>query len=91
MTQLGIAFTELIVARRKLARSRHSPEDVREFDNVRSQLLIVLSIAVGFLVGAACGAVAFAAIGLRGAALAVIVVAALAIWALLRERVAAHS
>jgi uncharacterized membrane protein YoaK (UPF0700 family) len=86
MTQLGIAMTELMVAWRKLARSRHSPGDVQEFEDVRSQLLIVLSIAVGFLVGAASGAVAFAAIGLRGAVLAVAIVVVLAIWALLRER-----
>jgi uncharacterized membrane protein YoaK (UPF0700 family) len=86
ITQLGIAMTELFVAWRKLAHSRHSPDDVREFENVRSQLLVVLSIAVGFLVGAATGAVAFATTGLRGAVLAVVIVAALAIWALLRER-----
>ena len=86
MTQLGIAMTELAVAWRKLARSRHSPDDVREFEYVRSQLLIVFSIAVGFLVGAASGAIAFATTGLRGAVLAVVIVMVLAIWALLRER-----
>ena len=86
MTQLGIAVTELAVAWRKLAHSRHSPEDVRDFEHVRSQLLIVLSIAVGFLVGAASGAVAFVTTGLRGAVLAVVIVVALAIWALLHER-----
>jgi uncharacterized membrane protein YoaK (UPF0700 family) len=86
MTQLGIALTELAVAWHKLARSRHSPDDVRDFDQVRGQLLIVSSIAVGFLVGAAAGAVAFATTGLRGAVVAVLIVAALAVWALLRER-----
>jgi len=86
MTQLGIAMTELFAAWRKLVNSGHSLDGVQEFDHVRSQLLIVLSIAVGFLVGAATGAVAFATTGLRGAVLAVVIVAALAIWALLRER-----
>ncbi|HEX3503035.1 MAG TPA: YoaK family protein [Xanthobacteraceae bacterium] len=86
MTQLGIALTELAMARRKLARSRHSPDDVRDFDQVRGQLLVVSSIAVGFLVGAAAGAVAFATTGLRGAVVAVLIVAALAVWALVRER-----
>jgi uncharacterized membrane protein YoaK (UPF0700 family) len=86
MTQLGIAMTELAVAWRKLAHSRHRPDDVQEFEHVRSQLLIVLSIAVGFLVGAASGAVAFATTGLRGAVLAVVIVVVLAIWAVLRER-----
>ena len=85
MTQLGIAITELIVAWRKLADSRHSAEDVEDFANVRGQLVIVFSVAVGFLVGAAAGAVAFATTGLRGAVLAVLIVAALAVWALIRE------
>jgi uncharacterized membrane protein YoaK (UPF0700 family) len=86
MTQLGIAVTELVMAWRKLADSRHTPDDVREFDNVRKQLTTVFSIAVGFLGGAAAGAIAFAATGLRGSIVAVLIVAALAIWAQLRER-----
>jgi uncharacterized membrane protein YoaK (UPF0700 family) len=86
MTQLGIALTELAVAWRKLAHSRHTADDMRDFKRVREQLLIVLSVATGFLVGAAAGAVAFATTGLRGAVLAVLIVAALATWAFLRER-----
>jgi uncharacterized membrane protein YoaK (UPF0700 family) len=81
MTQLGIAMTDLIVARRKLRRSRHDLNDVRNFEDVRRQLVIVVSIAGGFLIGAAIGAVAFATIGIRGALLAVGIVAALAVWA----------
>jgi uncharacterized membrane protein YoaK (UPF0700 family) len=86
MTQLGIALTELTLAWRKLAHSHHTADDVRDFARVRGQLLVVLSVAVGFLVGAAAGAVAFATTGLRGAVLAVVIVAALAVWAFLRER-----
>ncbi len=86
MTQLGIAVTELIIARRRFAHSRHGATAVREFTQVRGQLLTVLSIALGFLFGAASGAVAFALTGLRGALLAVAIVAALALWALWRER-----
>jgi uncharacterized membrane protein YoaK (UPF0700 family) len=89
MTQLGIAVTDLVVAWRKLKRSRHSTDDEREFAQVRDQLLIVLSVALGFLVGAAAGAVAFATTGLRGAVVAVAIVTALAVWALSRERHAA--
>jgi uncharacterized membrane protein YoaK (UPF0700 family) len=88
MTQLGIATTEIILARRRFAHSRHDPTAVREFEEVRSQLLLVLSIAVGFLVGAACGAVAFAVIGVGGALFSVTIVAALAVWAFYRERIA---
>jgi uncharacterized membrane protein YoaK (UPF0700 family) len=88
MTQLGIATTEIILAWRRFARSRHDPIAVREFEEVRSQLLLVLSIAIGFLVGAACGAVAFAVIGVGGALFSVTIVAALAVWAFYRERIA---
>jgi uncharacterized membrane protein YoaK (UPF0700 family) len=90
MTQLGIAITELIVAWRKLRRRGHAPQDVTEYKTVREQLVIVLSVAVGFLAGAAAGAIAFATTGLRGAVLAVLIVAMLALWALVRERQAAH-
>jgi len=88
MTQLGIATTEIILAWRRLGRSRHDPAAVRDFEEVRSQLMLVLSIAVGFLVGAACGAVAFAVTGVGGALLSVAIVVSLAVWALYRERMA---
>jgi uncharacterized membrane protein YoaK (UPF0700 family) len=86
MTQLGIATTELILAWRRFARSQHGAAAIREFHEVRDQLLTVLSVAVGFLVGAAAGAIAFAATNVRGALLAVAIVAALALWALYREK-----
>jgi uncharacterized membrane protein YoaK (UPF0700 family) len=86
MTQLGIATTELILAWRRFARSRHGAAAVREFNEVREQLLTVLSVAVGFLAGAAAGAVAFATTNVRGALLAAAIVAALALWALYREK-----
>jgi uncharacterized membrane protein YoaK (UPF0700 family) len=86
MTQLGIAVTELILARRRFAHSEHGVTAIREFNEVREQLLTVLSVAVGFLIGAASGAVAFATTNVRGALLAVAIVAALALWALYREK-----
>src|SRR5580704_5982130 len=82
MTQLGIATTELILAWRRFRHSRHGAAAVREFEEVREQLLVVLSVAVGFLAGAASGAVAFALTGVRGALVAVAIVCALALWAL---------
>ncbi len=85
MTQLGIAATELIMARRRFEHSRHGEAAVREFAHARERLVTVLAIALGFLVGAAGGALAFAATGLRGAVVAVVVVAALAFWAIGRE------
>jgi hypothetical protein len=86
MTQLGIALTELIVAWRRFTRSRHGAGAVHEFHEVRGQLLTVLSVALGFLAGAAAGATAFAVTGVQGALFAVAIVAVLALWALYRER-----
>ena len=86
MTQLGIAATELILAWRRFARSGHGAAAVREFDQVRSQLLVVLAVALGFLVGAAVGAMAFTVVGISGALVSVAIVGALALQALIRER-----
>jgi len=88
MTQLGVAMTELIVAWRRLQHSAHTPKDRQEFADVRGQLITVLSVALGFLAGAAAGAVGFAAIGLPGALVAVVIVCVLALWALVREQTA---
>jgi uncharacterized membrane protein YoaK (UPF0700 family) len=86
MTQLGIAITELILARRRFAASRHDAAALRAYAEVREQLLTVLSVAVGFLVGVSAGALAFATTNVRGALLAVVIVVALALWAPYRER-----
>src|SRR5580700_7283029 len=82
MTQLGIATTELILARRRFAHSSHGAAAAHDYEAVREQLVTVLTCAVGFLIGAATGAVAFATTNVRGALLAVAIVAALALWAL---------
>lgn len=85
MTQLGVEVTAIILAWRRCARAPHDIDAVTEFERVRGQLLIVLANAIGFLIGAAAGAIAFATIGLPGAVLAVAIVAALALWAVYRE------
>ncbi|MGB6537224.1 MAG: YoaK family protein [Xanthobacteraceae bacterium] len=86
MTQLGIAITDLVIARRRFAQSSHDAASVQHYHAVRDQLLIVLTVAIGFLIGAAVGAIAFVAVGVSGALLAVAVVVALALWTLVRER-----
>jgi uncharacterized membrane protein YoaK (UPF0700 family) len=86
MTQLGIEITEIILAWRRRAREPGNRACAEEFDKARERLSTVLSIAGGFLVGAAAGAVAFAVTGLRGAVLSVAVVVALALWTFYRER-----
>jgi uncharacterized membrane protein YoaK (UPF0700 family) len=85
MTQLGIALSELLMARRRFDRSRRGEAAMREFAHARGGLVTVLAIAVGFLVGAAAGALAFATTGLCGALVAVVIVGALAFWAAVRE------
>ena len=83
MTQLGMA-SELIMARRRFDHSHQGETAIRDFDRARGRLVTVLAIAIAFLLGAAGGALAFATTGLDGALLAVAIVAALAIWALVR-------
>jgi uncharacterized membrane protein YoaK (UPF0700 family) len=85
MTQLGIETTEIILAWRAAARAPHDRDAAEEFAAVRKRLWIVLSVALGFLIGAATGAAAFAAIGITGAIVAVGIVGMLALWAFIRE------
>jgi uncharacterized membrane protein YoaK (UPF0700 family) len=85
MTQLGIAVTELILVRQRFREDPRGIAAGRAVAEVRARLLIVLSVTIGFLVGAASGALAFAATGLTGALLAVAIVAILALWALVRD------
>ena len=87
MTQLGIETTELIRAWRRRARE---PDEAhaRDFIAVRARLSVVLSITIGFILGAVCGAAAFAIAGLPGVPLAVLLVGALTLWAVRRARAA---
>ncbi len=87
MTQLGIETTELIRVWRRHARE---PDDAhaRDFLAVRGRLSVVLSITVGFVIGAVCGAAAFAKAGLPGIPLAVLLTAALALWSMRRGQAA---
>jgi len=85
MTQLGIETTELLLAWRRHARDSSDLANERDFVAVRSRLFVVLAIAIGFILGAACGAVAYATAGLPGAPLAVVLVGALTLWAVWRD------
>jgi uncharacterized membrane protein YoaK (UPF0700 family) len=84
MTQLGVAATELVITGRRLARNGGGAT-ASEVAKARGRLITVLTIALGFLAGAAAGATAFATLGLRGTFAPVVIVAALALWAA-RER-----
>ena len=86
MTQLGIETTALLFAWRSRARHPGDRGHAQEFAAVRSRLLVVLAIALGFLIGAAAGAVVYVRAGLPGAPLAVVIVAALTLWSGWRER-----
>ena len=86
MTQLAIETTALLFAWRRQALHPDDPNCTREFAAVRSRIVVVLAIAIGFLLGTVCGAVSYARAGLAGAPLAVVIVAALTGWAFARER-----
>ncbi len=86
MTQLGVETTALIVAWRRRARDPSDRDSEREFFAVRAQLYVVLAIAIGFILGAAAGAIVYATAGLAGAPLAVALVGALTVWAIWRDR-----
>ncbi|MGO9631909.1 MAG: YoaK family protein [Xanthobacteraceae bacterium] len=86
MTQLGIETTELIRAWRRYAREPGDAAGASNLLAVRARLLVVLSITIGFILGAVGGAAAFASAGLPGIPLAVLLVGALSLWAIRRER-----
>ncbi len=86
MTQLGVETTALLLAWRRRARDPNDRENEREFAAVRSRLLTVLTIAIGFVLGAVFGAISYAKAGLAGAPLAVVIVGVLTLWAVRRER-----
>ncbi len=86
MTQLGVETTALLLAWRRRARDPHDQENEREFAAVQSRLLTVLTIAIGFVLGAVFGAISYAKAGLAGAPLAVVIVGALTLWAVRREQ-----
>jgi uncharacterized membrane protein YoaK (UPF0700 family) len=88
MTQLGVETTELFRVWRRHARDPGNAADTHNFFAVRARLAVVLSITIGFVFGAACGATAYATAGLIGAPLAVFLVGALTLWAIRRARMA---
>jgi uncharacterized membrane protein YoaK (UPF0700 family) len=84
MTQLGIETTQLIRAWRRCV-GEPDEAHVRDFLAVRARLAVVLSITVGFVLGAVCGAGAFAKAGLPGIPLAVLLTGAVALWSIRSE------
>ena len=85
LTQIGIETADLASAWLNRVRDPADPETSRELDAVRARLYTVLAVAIGFLAGAACGAVSYAKAGLAGAPVAVVIVGALALWMARRE------
>jgi uncharacterized membrane protein YoaK (UPF0700 family) len=86
MTQVGIETAALLFAWWRYAHDRRDHGRAMEFAAVRLRLFVVLAIAIGFLFGTAAGAVCYAQAGLAGAPIAVVIVAALTVWAAWRER-----
>jgi uncharacterized membrane protein YoaK (UPF0700 family) len=85
LTQIGIDTTDLVSAWIKCVRAPDDQHNRRELAAVRARLFTVLAIALGFLAGAAGGAVSYAKAGLAGAPVAVVIVGALALWMARRE------
>jgi uncharacterized membrane protein YoaK (UPF0700 family) len=85
MTQIGIETTDLVSAWLKCTREPGDQDNQRELAAVRGRLLAVVAITLGFILGAACGAVSYAKAGLAGAPVAVVIVGALALWTARRE------
>jgi len=85
MTQISIETTDLVSAWIKCVRTPGDHQNRQELAAVRARLFTVLAIALGFLAGAACGAVSYAKAGLAGAPVAVVIVGALALWMARRE------
>ena len=85
MTQIGLETSDLVSAWLNCARDPADPENRRELAAVRARLFTVLAVAIGFLAGAAGGAVSYAKAGLAGAPVAVVIVGALALWTARRE------
>jgi uncharacterized membrane protein YoaK (UPF0700 family) len=85
LTQIGIETADLASAWIKCVRTPGDHQNRQELAAVRARLFTVLAIALGFLAGAACGAVSYAKAGLAGAPVAVVIVGALALWMARRE------
>ena len=86
MTQLGIKTAEIILVWRRCARDPANRALAEEFEESRAQLMIVLAVAAGFLIGVLAGVTAFATTNVRGALVSVAIVGALALWAAYREK-----
>ncbi len=85
LTQIGIETADLVSAWLQCVREPYDHEHRRELAAVRARLFTVLAVALGFLAGAACGAVSYAKAGLAGAPIAVAIGVGLALWTARRE------
>jgi VIT1/CCC1 family predicted Fe2+/Mn2+ transporter len=85
LTQIAIETADLVSAWLRCVREPDDHGHRRELAAVRARLFTVLAVALGFLAGAACGAVSYAKAGLAGAPIAVVIVAGLALWMVRRE------
>lgn len=80
-TQLSIDATELIYARLRPARVEADPALAAHIADARKRFATVFSVLTGFLLGALGGALAFMVAGPWSAVPAIVVVAALVVWA----------
>jgi uncharacterized membrane protein YoaK (UPF0700 family) len=82
LTELGVAITELILARHRLARDPTDHESSVQCAGAREQLYRLVYVIVGFLIGTAVGPATYVAFGLRGVIGPIVVIGTVTLWAL---------
>jgi uncharacterized membrane protein YoaK (UPF0700 family) len=85
-TQLAISVTEAMLGWRKKRQTPEDPGTAAEFTATCQQLLKVLPMVFGFLLGTLAGAIAYVQIGFQCALAAPLLVAGMIIWLLWSER-----
>jgi hypothetical protein len=85
-TQLAISVTEAVLAWRKKYQAPGDSAVAAEFAAICQQLLKVLPLVSGFLLGTLAGAIAYVQIGLQCALAAPLLVAGIIIWLLWSDR-----
>lgn len=86
MTLIGIDFAEFLLAWHAKRRASNQRLAAQRYRTVRRRFSIMLFIALGFLLGAALGALAFNLIGWLSLAAPIVLIVALAGWAFVGKR-----
>lgn len=86
LTELGVETTELVLAWYRCACEPGDVESGARLAGARKHLSLLLYVIIGFLIGSAAGPTAYVAWGLHGVIAPIVILGALSLWALRRER-----